>query len=73
MIDVALLTQVTTLSAADRIELLGAVWESLSPEDARITAEEQQLLDMRLADFDQSPTNQNTWRDVQVRLRQRLV
>lgn len=73
MIDATLLTQVTTLSAADRIELLGAVWESLSPEDAPITAEEKQLLDTRLADFVQNPTDQSPWRDVQERLRQRLV
>lgn len=73
MIATSLLSQVKTLSAADRIELLGAVWESLTPEDAPITAEEKQLLDARLADLAQNPEDQSPWRDVQARLKQRLV
>jgi hypothetical protein len=33
MIDEALITRVKDLSAAERLELLGAVWETLASED----------------------------------------
>jgi putative addiction module component (TIGR02574 family) len=73
MIEATLLSQVKTLSAADRIELLGVVWASLAPEDAPVTAEEKHLLDARLADLAQNPQDQSSWRDVQLRLKQRLA
>ncbi|MGY8904858.1 MAG: addiction module protein [Burkholderiales bacterium] len=69
MIEATLLSQVKTLSAVDRIELLGVVWETLTPEDAPVTAEEKQLLDARLADVQQNPVDQSPWREVQARMR----
>lgn len=73
MIEAALLSQIKTLSAVDRIELLGAVWESLTPEEAPVTTEEKQLLESRLTDFQQHPSDQSPWREVQTRLGQRLL
>ena len=72
MIDATLLSQIKTLSAGDRMELLGVVWESFSPEEAPVTEEEKQLLDARLTDFRQNPDDQSPWREVQARMRQRL-
>lgn len=72
MIEANLLSRVKTLSAADRLELLGAVWESFTSAEAPITEEEKRLLDTRLADFAQNPDDQNPWREVQARLKQRL-
>lgn len=67
MIEATLLSQVKTLSAVDRIELLSVVWETLTPEDAPVTIEEKHLLDSRLADFQKNPNNQSPWREVQGR------
>ncbi len=72
MIEATLLSQVKTLSAVDRIELLSVVWETLTPEDAPVTIEERQLLDSRLADFQKNPGDQSTWREVQARMRRNL-
>jgi len=33
MIDESLLAKVASLSPADRLELIGVVWDTLSPED----------------------------------------
>jgi putative addiction module component (TIGR02574 family) len=72
MIEASLLSQVKTLSVGDRIELLGVVWETLTPEDAPVTDEEKQLLHSRLADFQNNPNDQSPWREVQARMRRRL-
>ena len=72
MIEATLLSQVKTLSAVDRIELLSVVWETLTPEDAPVTIEEKHLLDSRLADFQNNPNDQSSWRDVQARMRRNL-
>ena len=72
MIEATLLSQVKTLSAVDRIELLSVVWETLTPEDAPVTIEERQLLDSRLADFQQNPDDHSPWREVQARMRRNL-
>ncbi len=72
MVDAALLSRVKTLSPAERLELIGAVWETLSPADAPVTAEEKVLLDARLADLDSSPEDQSPWSEVQARLRRQL-
>jgi len=72
MINATLISQVKTLSVADRIELIGAVWETLSPSEVPVSEEEKVLLDVRLADMEQNPGDQSTWSEVQARLRQQL-
>ena len=72
MIEAAMLSQVKSLSAVDRIELLGVVWETLTPEDAPVTVEERRLLVSRLADFRRNPNDQSPWREVQARMRLNL-
>ena len=72
MIEAAMLSQVKSLSAVDRIELLGVVWETLTPEDAPVTVEERRLLVSRLADFRRNPNDQSPWREVQARMRRNL-
>jgi hypothetical protein len=44
MIDESLLAKVASLSAADRIELIGAVWDTLSPDDLPVTDAERACL-----------------------------
>lgn len=72
MVDAALISRVKTLSPAERLELIGAVWETLSPADAPVTSEEKALLDARLADLDSSPEDQSPWSEVEARLRRQL-
>ena len=72
MIDAALISQVKTLTVADRMELIGALWETLSPSDVPVSEEEKALLDALLADMEQNPGDQSPWSEVQVRLRQQL-
>ena len=72
MINDALISQVKTLSVADRSELIGVVWESFSPAEIPVSNEEQDLLDARLADVALNPDNQSPWSEVQLRLK-RLI
>ncbi len=72
MIDAALMSQVKALSVADRIELIRAVWETLSSSEVPVSEEEKALLDARLADMEQKPEDHSPWPEVQARLRQRL-
>lgn len=72
MIDTSLISQVKTLSPADRLELIGAVWETLPSTDVPVTEAEKKLLDARLADLEKNPEDQSLWSDVQARLR-RLI
>jgi putative addiction module component (TIGR02574 family) len=72
MINATLISQVKTLSVAERIELIGAVWETLSSSEVPVSEEEKVLLDARLADMEQNPEDQSTWSEVQARLRQQL-
>ena len=68
MVDVALIERVNALSATDRLDLIGAVWETLSPVEVPITEVEKSLLDARLADLEKKPDDQSPWSEVQARL-----
>jgi putative addiction module component (TIGR02574 family) len=72
MVDAALISKVKTLSVADRIELIGAVWQTLAPSEVPVTDSDKALLDARLADMEQNPGDQSPWSEVQARLRRRL-
>lgn len=72
MIDQSLIAKVVSLSPADRLELIGAVWDSLSPDDLPVTEIEKALLDTRLADMERNPDDQSPWPDVKARLERLL-
>ena len=72
MIDEPLLTKVASLSPADRLELIGAVWDTLSPDDLPVTDAERALLDARLADLERNPEDQSPWSEVKARLERLL-
>lgn len=69
MVNDALLSEVKSLSAVDRLELIEAVWQTLPPCDIAVTAEEKTLLDARLQEIDISPDEESPWPEVQKRLR----
>ncbi|MEO8528397.1 MAG: addiction module protein [Pseudolysinimonas sp.] len=72
MVDHAFLTQAKQLSPADRLELIGELWQSLNPDDLPLTETERSLLDERLAEADANPNSGRPWGEVEVELRQRL-
>jgi putative addiction module component (TIGR02574 family) len=72
MINEILMSQVRTLSVTERIELIGAVWETLAANEAPISAADMDLLDTRLADMGQNPEAHSPWPEVQARLKRQL-
>jgi putative addiction module component (TIGR02574 family) len=72
MIDQSLIAKVVSLSPAERLELIGAVWDSLSPDDLPVTDAEKELLDARIADMERNPDDQSPWPDVKARLERLL-
>ena len=73
MINDVLISQVRSLSIAERIELIRVVWETLSLSEVPVSTEEKVLLDARLADMEQNPDDQSPWSEVQARLKQQLL
>lgn len=72
MIEEALLSKVRNLSPADRLELIGAVWESLESADVPVTAAEKAVLDARIEDETSNPDDASPWPEVEARLRKRI-
>jgi len=65
------LAEALKLSPGDRLQLIEALWDTLSDEDIPVTPEERALLDARLADLEQNPDAQSPWSEVKARLKQR--
>jgi putative addiction module component (TIGR02574 family) len=72
MIDESLLAKVAGLSPADRLELIGVVWDTLSADDLPVTDAERALIDARLADIERNPDAQSPWPEVKARLERLL-
>jgi putative addiction module component (TIGR02574 family) len=57
-------------SAADRLRLIGEIWDSLSSvEQAEIVESHREELDRRLAAADADPAAGKPWEEVRTRLR----
>jgi putative addiction module component (TIGR02574 family) len=72
MINEPLMEQIVRLKPTERLELISAVWESLSPHDLPLTEAERTMLDARLSDMESNPTDQSSWDDVKRRLERLL-
>ena len=66
-----LLAEALKLSPDDRLQLIEALWDTLSEGDLPVTREERALLDTRLADLEANPGDQGSWSEVKARLEQR--
>jgi putative addiction module component (TIGR02574 family) len=66
-----LLAEALKLSPSERLQLIEALWDTLSEEDIPVTPEERALLDARLADLEANPDDQSPWSEVKARLEQR--
>lgn len=60
--------QIASLSAAEKAELLDAVWESLEAESVSLTEEQRAELDARIARHEQNPTDVVPWEQVRANL-----
>lgn len=72
MVDAALISKVKALSVAERLELIGAAWDSLPTDATPVTEAEKMLLDARLADLEKNPSDQSPWSEVRERLKRQL-
>jgi putative addiction module component (TIGR02574 family) len=60
--------QIASLSAAEKAELLDAVWESLEAESMSLTGEQRSELDARIARHKQNPADVVPWEQVRANL-----
>lgn len=68
-----LLDELLDLPPAERLELIGDLWDSLEPSDLPPLTEEQiKELDRRLADHEAHPEKAIPWPEVRARLRARF-
>ena len=63
-----LLHQISSLSAAEKAELLDAVWESLEADAASLTDAQRTELDHRIARHEQNPSDVVPWEQVKASL-----
>jgi putative addiction module component (TIGR02574 family) len=66
-----ILEEALKLGPGDRLELIGALWDTLSESDVPLAPEERALLDSRLADLESNPDDQSPWEEVRARLERR--
>lgn len=69
----ALREELFKLSAAERLELVEELWDSIADEDPALTLTDEQRgdLERRLAEADADPTGGSSWDDVRERIRHR--
>ena len=72
MVDHTLLNQAKQLKPADRLELIGELWQSLNTDDLPVTDADRSMLDERLADLSANPDSGRAWDEVESDLQRRL-
>ena len=70
----ALRDQVLQLSVAEKLDLIGEIWDSIPPnaEEFDLTPEQMQELDRRMAEHERDPSSAIPWQEVRDRLRARF-
>lgn len=61
---------IRTLSVEERLQLISALWDSLSdaPEDIPLTDAQRRELDRRLERYQRGQTQLHSWEDVRARI-----
>ena len=69
----ALREELFKLSAAERLELVEELWDSIADDDEALTLTDEQREDLerRLAEADADPTGSAPWGEVRERIRHR--
>ena len=65
---IELVEEVVKLPAPERLELIGALWDSLSDEEVPLTKAQVAELDRRLDDMDKNPGDEMTWEEARQRI-----
>ena len=60
--------QIGKLSAAEKLDLLDALWESLEADELSLTDAQRDEMDYRLAEHERNPENVITWQQVRAGL-----
>jgi len=60
--------EINSLSTAEKVELLEAVWESLEADAASLTDSQRAELDSRIARHEQNPSDVIPWENVRTSL-----
>lgn len=68
----AILAEVQTWPAEDRLRLLEEVWDGLSEKGAELSDDLKDLLDRRLEALDRNPEAVVSWEDVEARALERF-
>jgi putative addiction module component (TIGR02574 family) len=66
----SLLKEALELTPAERIDLVGEIWDSIPPQDMPpLTAEQKQEIERRYEAMVRDPNRGSKWEDVEARLR----
>ena len=65
-------SQIESLSAAEKVELLDALWESLETDALSLTEAQRTELDYRIARHEQNPSDVIPWQQVRADLFKKL-
>jgi putative addiction module component (TIGR02574 family) len=61
-------SEISSLSAAEKLELLDVLWKSLEADPPALTDEQRAELDYRAAKYDQNPSDVVSWEQVKAGL-----
>lgn len=64
--------QAIDLDPSDKVELTGALWDSMDHSEREVSDSERELLDARLADLAAHPGDERPWEQIRAELRQRV-
>jgi putative addiction module component (TIGR02574 family) len=60
--------EIVSLSAAEKFDLLDVLWETLEADPCGLTGEQQAELDLRVARYEQDPSEVVPWEQVKAGL-----
>jgi len=62
---------IARLTPEERLELIGRLWDSLEPEDVRLTPRQEAELGRRMANFDADAKAAVSWEEIEADLSRR--
>jgi len=62
---------ITRLTTKERLDLISELWDSIAPEDVRLTPSQEAELARRMATFDTDAKNAVSWEDIEAELNKR--
>jgi len=70
-----LLAEAKKLPVWERIDLIEAIWDTVTPNESEIplTHAQKDFLDVRLAEYETNPVEGSSWEDVRTRLEKRTL